>query len=113
MWKWMFFGQKPFETLDGELVFRLTPALPAFLVGDRSAVEARFLGQTDVVYRLTRNTMTEASFMPGEYEVGDIQLLYTDGSIRHTRGLIRGEKAIDVREGRVRRIEAELHLLSE
>ena len=94
-------------------MFRLTPALPAFLVGDRSAVEARFLGQTDVVYRLTRNTMTEASFMPGEYEVGDIQLLYTDGSIRHTRGLIRGEKAIDVREGRVRRIEAELHLLSE
>ena len=109
----MFFGQNPFEMQNGELVFKLAPALPACLVGGRNTVEARFLGQTKVVYRLIRRRMAETSFMPGEYEVGDIHLLYADGSVHCVGGPLRGREAADVREGRVRQIEAELHLLSE
>ena len=76
MWKRMMFGEKPFVLKDGQLTALLTPAIPAYLIGDDNTVSATFLGKTKVVYQFAE----QKDYIPGKYEIVETVLNYQDGT---------------------------------
>lgn len=101
MWIIMMFGPHPFEVRDGELVLKPEPALPSYLLKENGEVEAVFLGETRVTYRLGE----KKDYIPGEYRIVEYRLEYKDGSVLHTdNSEIIGKPAEDVRNGLVETI---------
>lgn len=104
MWKIMMFGQNPFTMRDGELCFSLEPAIPSYLTKAGETVEATLLGSIKTVYRISE----QKDYIPGGYEIAEILLEYKNGNLVRTNGAIVGRLAEDIRNGRIRRIEASL-----
>lgn len=105
MWTILMFGQKPFAVKEGELVLKLEPALPSYLVEAGRTVEAVFLGETRVIYHIGE----QKDYIPGGYRIAECELEYKDGSILRTeRHEIKGKPARDVRDGLVKEINITL-----
>jgi len=101
MWTIMMFGRNPFTVKGGELVLKLEPALPEYLVETGKMVEVVFLGETKVIYQIGE----KKDYIPGEYEITECELEYKDGSIMSAgQSEIRGKLAQDVRGGMVKEI---------
>lgn len=101
MWKTMMFGRRPF-TYDGEtLKLTFAPVIPAYLVGKDLEVSAMFLGKTKVVYHLDG----QQNFYPGKYEIGEIEIVYRNGSRMHSSGSIEGDAARMIRDGMAETID--------
>lgn len=104
MWIGMMFGEL-FSWEDGQLKLSLTPALPAYLVGEGRRVEAALLGNTRVIYEAAENR----DYFPGTYTIPEMELIYRDGSAFKTgRGVVTGTVAEDVRAGKVAEIRVKL-----
>ena len=70
----------------------------------RDSFSFRFLGNAVVVYH---NPERKDTFGPGGVGVGAYDLVYYDGSEKMVEsGALEGPVVLDVREGRVRRIDA-------
>ena len=105
MWTIMMFGRNPFTVRGGELVLKLEPALPAYLVEEDKTVEAVFLGETKVVYSIGK----KKDYIPGGYQITECELEYKDGSsLRMEQSEIVGRLAQDVRSGLVEKIHITL-----
>ncbi len=105
MWTIMMFGRNPFMVQGGELVLRLEPALPEYLVEAGKTVEAVFLGETKVIYQIGE----KKDYIPGEYVIAECELEYKDGSsVCAGQPAIKGKLAEDVRGGLVKEIHAVL-----
>lgn len=101
MWKTMMFGRQPF-TYDGEtLKLTFAPVIPAYLVGKDLEVSAMFLGRTKVVYHLDE----QQNFYPGNYEIGEIEITYRNGSRMHSSGSIEGDAVRMIRDGMAETID--------
>lgn len=106
MWMIMMFGTHPFTVRGKELVLKPEPALPAYLLGENSEIEAVFLGETKLIYRIGE----KKDYIPGEYRITECELEYKDGSIFHTdTSEIIGRPAEDVRSGMVDKIRITIH----
>ncbi|MCR5671322.1 MAG: hypothetical protein K6G10_09980 [Butyrivibrio sp.] len=110
MWKLMFFGKSLFKCKDGELVFAPAPAIPEYLVkedGGKNTVSAMMRGRTLVTYEMDKKT----DYFPGGYEIAAISAEFEDGSRESFEGpVIRGEKALLIREGKATKLEIKMIL---
>ena len=106
IWRRMLFGEKPFVFEDGKLSCRFQPALPAYLIGDDLTVSAKFLGQTQVTYRLE----DRADYIPGGYRVERISVSRsTDVTV--DGGVLTGALAEELRRGGIPALEISLSRL--
>lgn len=104
MWQIMMFGLRPFSARDGELTLKLSPLLPAYLIGGERRIEAAFLGKTKVIYHLCDGE----DFVPGGYVTETYEVTWADGRREtYARG-IQGEAARQIRAGGADRIEVSL-----
>ena len=102
MWRILMFGKNPFTVENGQLCLELAPAIPAYLLDDNLSIRARFLGHTDVVYHVPE----KKNYYPGEYRIYKMQLTDRDGGTVCSKGnILEEQKALEVREGRIERIE--------
>ena len=102
MWRILMFGKNPFTVENGQLCLELAPAIPAYLLDDNLSIRARFLGHTDVVYHVPE----KKNYYPGEYRIYKIQLTDRDGGTVCSKGnILEEQKALEIREGRIERIE--------
>ena len=112
MWKLMFFGKKVFRLKDGELVFGIEPAIPAYLLkedGGKYTVSSTLLGKTKVTLEMS----DKKDYYPGSYEVTGYTLNFADGKEITESGAILGKDiALSIREGKVSKIKAVLKSIS-
>ena len=102
MWRIMMFGKNPFSVENGQLCLELTPVIPEYLMDDNLSIRAKFLGHTDVIYHVPE----KKNFYPGEYRIYKMQLTDHEGNTICRKGNVLAEqKALEVREGRIERIE--------
>jgi hypothetical protein len=105
MWKIMMFGKNPFNLKDQELTLSLQPTIPHYLIGEEQKIEAAFLSNINVTYLLSN----QEDYIPGQYKISSIQLQYVDGSSYETsEQVISGQRALDVRTGKVANIVVKL-----
>lgn len=105
MWQLMMFGKQPFTAEDGKLNLRFQPAIPKYLVGKKKQVTAMFLSRIPVTYHMKE----EADYIPGQYEITSIDVVYEGGShYTTTDGTISGKLAEDIRKQKVSAIHIEL-----
>ncbi|MCD7840986.1 MAG: hypothetical protein LUG56_00785, partial [Lachnospiraceae bacterium] len=125
MWTLMMFGKQPFAMAekDKTLTLALSPALPAWLIPADGIVEARFLGNATVRYHFSE----QKDYLPGQYEITKMILRYADmeednGSglalsaseenvleMEFDTGILPEKAALDVRNGKVKKMEVYLH----
>ena len=105
IWRRMLFGERPFAVDGGELVCRLQPALPSYLIGEDRTVSAKLLGRTRVTYRLA----DRGDYAPGSYRVGRILIRRSDGTEAVVGGgVLRGPQAQSLRDGGISSLEVNL-----
>jgi hypothetical protein len=106
MWIAMTSGLRPFTLTGSELCLGLQPCLPAdFFTADGTFLFC-FLGSCEVVYH---NEAHRDTFGPQAVQAQSYRITYADGTTETIEGsLIRGKKALAIREGKVRRIDVTL-----
>lgn len=104
MWTWMMFGKEPFVMKDDVLHLSFQPILPAYLIPKDGKVEARFLGSTPVIYRFG----AKKDYIPGEYTVEKIAVVYKNGRTAEGAGVITGADAKAIRLGEAESITVEI-----
>ncbi len=105
MWKIMMFGKNPFNIKNQELTLSLQPTIPHYLIGEERKIEAAFLSNINVTYLLSN----QKDYIPGQYKISSIQLQYVDGSSYVTsEQVISGQRALDIRTGKVANIVVKL-----
>lgn len=105
MWKLMMFGKSPFRMENSELVLRLNPLIPSYLIGEDLKIRAVFLGNVEVVYELKE----KKDYIPGEYRVEEITLKYQEQNLyKNNSGYLNASMVEDIRKGRVLSITAVL-----
>ncbi|MCD7883498.1 MAG: hypothetical protein LUI87_07315 [Lachnospiraceae bacterium] len=131
MWTLMMFGKQPFamNEKDRTLSLSLQPALPAWLIPADGIVEAKFLGNTNVRYHFPE----QKDYLPGQYAIEKTILRYCDAEegsgsgiansseenglkvnnskannskVEYDTGNLPEAAALDVRNGKVKEIEA-------
>ena len=106
IWRRMLFGEQPFAFENGKLSCRFQPALPAYLIGENRTVSAKFLGQTQVTYRLE----DRADYIPGGYRVERVSVSRsTDVTV--DGGVLTGALAEELRRGGIPALEISLSRL--
>ncbi len=115
MWLVMNVGLKPFSlNTQGQLSFNLNPILPSWLFTDKATVDYpantyafKFLGKTTVVYHNAKKANT---FGKGAVKAQQVTLSYVGvkKSIELTADQLVGQYALDVRAGKVARIDVVL-----
>ncbi len=84
-----------------ELKVSLSPAIPAYLIGEDKRISAKFLGNVTVTYNLG----AVRDYIPGNYTVKEMNAMYENGKkIFVTSGVFGGSVAKDIREGKVKEI---------
>lgn len=123
MWTRMSFGNKPFRYSGGELIFKPNPALFKELFTENKAkiklqvnedkkeivnlpastYSVRFLGNSLVVYH---NKEMKNTYGEDKVKVREMKLTYFDNEIvRIDDNKVKGDKALDIREGKVKQID--------
>ncbi len=100
MWSTMMAGKNPFTVENGELTFRLQPALVDWLFDDNGEVEFQLCSNTKVTYK---NPAHKSTYGENGVAVTDIQI---DGTSYGTK--LTGELAEKVRNGEIKEIICEL-----
>ncbi|MBR1440124.1 MAG: hypothetical protein IJ589_02760 [Lachnospiraceae bacterium] len=98
IWKIMMFGKNPFTVKNGSLCFTLTPAIPAYLIGEDLEVSARFMDETRIRYHFTK----QADHFPGDglHKISRMVLKTKNGEKTEVSGAeVTGEKARNIRSG--------------
>ena len=98
IWLEMFFGSEPFQYDGARLSLRFRPALPEYLIGNRQAVSATFLGTIAVTYHLSELP----ALIPGSYRISGYCL---DSEVRISSDCIPEKWAKQVRSRRVKKID--------
>ena len=102
MWSLMMFGLHPFSVKDGKLTLTFSPLIPSYLIGEEKRIETTFLGKTNVIYRLAE----KKDYLPGEYEVTQIQLYDAAGKEQTIEGgTLSGKAAEAIRSGEIEKVE--------
>ncbi|MDD3336810.1 MAG: hypothetical protein PHI98_15070 [Eubacteriales bacterium] len=105
IWQIMMIGAKPFFCENGTLCMTLVPFLPAYLMPADGRAEATLLGSVAVIYFAEGLHQLE----PGQTRVSGYVLHEQSGGVRSVTGpILRGQDALDVREGRIASIEAKM-----
>lgn len=105
MWQLMMFGSQPFNVQDDKLCLQLAPAIPKYLIGKDRQITAMFLSCIPVTYYLKE----EKDYIPGEYKIDSIDVVYEGGShYTTTEGVISGKLAEDIRKQKVSEIHIRL-----
>ncbi|MNO12824.1 hypothetical protein D3C76_24420 [compost metagenome] len=106
MWMMMMAGKRVFRMHEGKLRLTLQPLLPGWLFDERGEVSFRFLGTTEIVYR---NPQKKDTFGSDAAVIRRLSVQKQDGTEQVVDGsAIEGLLAEEIRNGTVRRIEAEL-----
>lgn len=100
IWQIMMFGEKPFRLENEKIICAFTPAIPAYLIPEDLCVEAAFLGYTKVIYRVNK----KADLIPSKYQIDKIKVQYLDGNEKYLKKQLEGDTALDVRNGKVKKI---------
>ena len=98
IWKIMMFGKSPFAVKNGSLCFTLTPAIPAYLIGEDLEVSARFMDETRIRYHFTE----QADHFPedGLHKISRMVLKTKNGEKKEVPGAeVTGENARNIRSG--------------
>ena len=111
MWKLMFFGKNTFSLDgDGTLMFTPQPAIPDYLIDEKDGklfVSSTLLSKVKVTYVFDK----KGNYFPGGYEITDISGIYDGGeSFTVPGGVLTGEKAHDLRDGRIKELNIKLKL---
>lgn len=102
IWQIMMLGDGLFTTGEGGLRLNLNPLLPDYLTAGCDTIEATLLGKTRVCYRVEPGK----AYIPGQYTVGEVTVVWKDGMGEVFAGQPEGEAA-----ERIRRLEAlEIHV---
>lgn len=105
MWQIMMFGKQPFTVEKGKLNLRFQPAIPKYLIGKEKKVTAMFLSSIPVTYQLKE----EADYIPGQYNIESIDVVYEGGShYTTTHETVSGKLAEDIRKQKVSAIHIKL-----
>lgn len=104
MWTLMMFGKTPFVMEGDALSVKFAPVLPEYLIPEDGIVEAKFLGSIDVTYHLGE----KKDYIPGEYSVEGITVLYEDETVATFAGAIYGQTANDIRNKKVKSIDVNI-----
>jgi hypothetical protein len=94
----MMFGKSPFTVKNGSLCFTLTPAIPAYLIGEDLEVSARFMDETRIRYHFTE----QADHFPedGLHKISRMVLKTKNGEKTEVSGAeVTGENARNIRSG--------------
>lgn len=106
IWIYMMCGEKVFSFEEGQLRLTLQPVLPDWLFCEDGTVIFTFLGGTAVCYH---NPQRKATFGEGGVKPTRYLLTYQDGGRAELAGAFIGaQAALDVRDGKVTRIDVEL-----
>ena len=101
MWELMMNGAELFTLEDGRLTFKLTPAIPAYLVKEDGKVETTLFGNIKVVY----DCGSRKDLIPGQYTVTKYDLVGTDGNVETCEAAcVTGDTATAIREGKIAEI---------
>ncbi|MBE6023152.1 MAG: hypothetical protein E7231_07950 [Cellulosilyticum sp.] len=105
IWQLMMFGKQLFTVENENLVLRLQPCLPKYLIDDKQEVECTLLGRISVIYRVNKC----ADFIPGSYKITQIKVV-DDAQIEtvYEKDILLNEVAEKVRQGKVIRMEVNL-----
>nr|MCR4897169.1 hypothetical protein [Lachnospiraceae bacterium] len=96
MWKIMMFGLRPFVPENGELTFRLSPAIPSYLIGEDLAVSARFMSGAMIRYHFSESR----DYFPGTYVIRKLVTTDHEGVKKeHPGETLTGENAVTMRDG--------------
>lgn len=106
MWQIMMFGLTPFYQEEGELKLRFMPTIPEYLIGEDRKVEAVFLGKTPVSLFFEERR----SYVPGNYKLTALVNYESKRVVKYESGVIPGEDAALIRDGKVEKIDLLLHL---
>ncbi len=111
MWKLMFFGKNTFSLDgDGTLMFTPQPAIPDYLIDEKDGklfVSSTLLSKVKVTYVFDK----KGNYFPGGYEITDISGIYDGGeSFTVPGGVLTGEKALDLRDGKIKELNIKLKL---
>ena len=101
MWSLMMFGLHPFAVKDGKLTLTFSPLIPSYLIGEEKRIETTFLGKTKVIYHLAE----KKDYIPGEYEVAQMQLYDAAGKQTVEGGALSEKEAEALRNGEIEKIE--------
>lgn len=99
MWKLMMFGKDYFFIDNNELKCKLSPAMPAYLIGENKKVKATFLGKTVVEYNFAENK----DYIPGNYTITGMDAVYENGvKVSVLSDTFAGQTAKDLRDGKIK-----------
>ncbi len=103
MWLTMMVGKRPFEFVDGKLVFSISPILPGWLFSENGVIEYKFLGSIDINLNNPKRMNT---YGENGVKVRRYKLTYTDGRELHIEAdKIEGQTAEEIRKRLVKTIE--------
>lgn len=100
MWQIMMFGSNPLCIVNGELLLEFRPFIPKYLIGNTKEIKAKFLGHTEVIYKISELDR----LVPGQYEIEEIHVYTSDGEFYEAKEL-KGKRAENIRQGNVEKIE--------
>jgi hypothetical protein len=103
MWIIMMMGKHVFSYKNNQLIFKLEPIIVKDLFKEDNTVEFKFLGHTIICYHndKKKNTYGEDGVKPVSYT-----LVYSDKSVKTINSsYIEGSDALDIRDGKVDRID--------
>ena len=105
IWQHMMFGKNFFKETDGELSLSFSPSIPDYLIKETLTIDSTFLGRIPLTYHLKSRT----SLIPGQYSIREIVLTDHEGQKKSFMGgVVKGEEAEQIREGKVRRIDVHI-----
>lgn len=104
MWQIMMFGKQPFTYEDKKLSLMFQPLIPAYLIGKEKMIETTFRGCIPVVYHLA----DQEDFIPGNYRIVGYDIWMFDEDEPIQTNVIEGKLAVQIREGSIKKIVAEL-----
>lgn len=101
IWQLMMFGSSPFTMENNELTLKIASALPSYLIDESKRIEATFLGSIPVTFYFTEIK----DYYPGSYRAR-VRIEYSEGEVKeYEDGIVSGEDALRVRDGKVNKIE--------
>ncbi|OON96508.1 MAG: hypothetical protein ATN31_01815 [Candidatus Epulonipiscioides saccharophilum] len=107
MWKIMMFGKKIFRIINNELIFKLSPSIPKYLLDENKQIVTTLLGNIKVIYHFDNIT----DYIPEEYAITSYSLKYTTSEIvLVNENALKGKLAQDIRNGNISTIEVNISL---
>lgn len=100
IWQIMMYGTNPFCIVDGELSLEFKPFIPKYLIGSNKEIKAKFLGHTEVTYKISGLDR----LVPGQYEIEEIHVYSSNAESYKTKEL-KGKYAEAIRKGNIKSIE--------